>query len=193
MKKIVHESAKYHVTGEAVYIDDMLVNEQCLHGVLYTSPIAHGKIKSYDLSAAKALSGIHAILTYKDIPGHNQMGPIFHDEVVLAEDKVEFIGQAIFLIAAENEEIAEEAKRLIKIEFEELEPVLTIEKSMELGNLIQPPRQKILLKIFFTLVVKNIGILKHKQHYAFPAKDKKLKFTVRLKILQKFKQLFQKF
>ncbi|HBF89224.1 MAG TPA: xanthine dehydrogenase molybdopterin binding subunit [Bacteroidales bacterium] len=141
MKKIVHESAKYHVTGEAVYIDDMLVNEQCLHGVLYTSPIAHGKIKSYDLSAAKALSGIHAILTYKDIPGHNQMGPIFHDEVVLAEDKVEFIGQAIFLIAAENEEIAEEAKRLIKIEFEELEPVLTIEKSMELGNLIQPPRK----------------------------------------------------
>ena len=141
LNKIEHESAAYHVTGEAVYIDDMLVSEQLLHGRVVYSPYAHAKIKSLDLSKAQDLNGVEAVLNYKDIPGENQMGPVIHDEPVMAEDEVHFIGQAIFLIAAENEEIAIEAEKLIEIEFEELDSILTIEDAIDRGELVQPERK----------------------------------------------------
>jgi len=141
-KDIPHESGVYHVTGEAVYADDILVNEKLLHGRVYYSPHAHARILSYDLSEAQALEGVATILTYKDIPGENQMGPIAHDEEVLAVDTVTFIGQAIFLIAAKDEATAVAAERLIKIEYEALPTVLTIEEAMKKGDeqLIAPPR-----------------------------------------------------
>ena len=136
-----HESAAYHVTGEAIYIDDMQVSDQLLHGKVMYSPHAHAKVVSYDLGKAQDIEGVRAILTYKDIPGPNQMGPVIHDEVVLAEDEVIFIGQAIFLIAADNEEIAEAAARTISIEYEILPHVVTIEDAMESGRLVQPQRK----------------------------------------------------
>ena len=136
-----HESAKYHVTGEAIYVDDMQVSEQLLYGKVVYSPHAHAKILSYDINKALTIDGVHAILTYKDIPGENQMGPVFHDEVVLAEDEVIFIGQAIFLIAAENKDIAEEAAKGISIKYEVLPHVVTIEDAIKSGRLVQPQRK----------------------------------------------------
>ncbi|HKZ41563.1 MAG TPA: hypothetical protein VJ044_11410, partial [Candidatus Hodarchaeales archaeon] len=99
-----HESGEKHVTGEAVFIDDILVNEQLLVGRVVYSPHAHARITSFDLSAAKKVSGVHAVLCHKDIPGHNQMGPVVKDELCLAVDEVHCIGQAVFLIAGETEE-----------------------------------------------------------------------------------------
>ena len=136
-----HESAKYHVTGEAIYVDDMQVSEQLLYGKVVYSPHAHARILSYDINKALTIDGVHAILTYKDIPGENQMGPVFHDEVVLAEDEVIFIGQAIFLIAAENKDIAEEAAKTIIIKYEVLPHVVTMEDAMKSGRLVQPQRK----------------------------------------------------
>ena len=114
---IPHESAHKHVTGEAVYVDDMLVNEQLLIGNVVYSPHAHAKIKSFDLTAAISMPGVHAVLCHQDIPGENQMGPVVQDELCLAKDEVHCIGQAVFLIAAESEELCWEAEYLIKIEF----------------------------------------------------------------------------
>ena len=68
MTNIPHDSASKHVSGESVYIDDMLVNEQLLHGHILYSPHAHARIKSIDTSAAKKLPGVYAVLTAKDIP-----------------------------------------------------------------------------------------------------------------------------
>jgi xanthine dehydrogenase large subunit len=136
-----HESAHLHVSGEAVYVDDILTNELGLEGYVYYSPVAHANIKKIDLTNAKNHQGVLSILSHKDIPGHNQMGPIVKDECILAIDKVEFIGQAIFLIAAETEDIAREAAKLIEIEFEELPTILTIEQSKKMGCLIAPPRK----------------------------------------------------
>ena len=136
-----HESAKYHVTGEAIYVDDMQVSVQLLYGKVVYSPHAHARILSYDINKALTIDGVHAILTYKDIPGENQMGPVFHDEVVLAEDEVIFIGQAIFLIAAENKDIAEEAAKTIIIKYEVLPHVVTMEDAMKSGRLVQPQRK----------------------------------------------------
>ncbi|MBL4657616.1 MAG: xanthine dehydrogenase molybdopterin binding subunit [Flavobacteriales bacterium] len=135
-----HESAKFHVTGEAIYIDDMQVAQQ-LHGKVVYSPHAHAKILKYNLEAARNIEGVHAIITHEDIPGENQMGPVIHDEVVLAVDEVIFIGQAVFLIAAENEAIAESAAKAISIEYEVLPHVVTIEDAIGTGRVVQPERK----------------------------------------------------
>lgn len=140
MTNIPHDSASKHVSGESVYIDDMLVNEQLLHGHILYSPHAHARIKSIDTSAAKKLPGVYAVLTAKDIPGHNQMGPVIHDEPCLAEKEVLCVGHAIVLIAAENEELARAAARLVVIEYNLLEPVLDIRTAIEKGTLLAPPR-----------------------------------------------------
>lgn len=140
-KLIPHESGIAHVTGEAVYIDDILVNEQLLIGKVVYSPHAHAKIKSFDLTEAKKVTGVHAVLCYKDIPGHNQMGPVIKDEPVLAENEVNCVGQAVFLIAAENEEQCRVAEKLIKVEYEPLDAILDLETSITKNNLLGPPRK----------------------------------------------------
>ncbi|MBX7153295.1 molybdopterin-dependent oxidoreductase, partial [bacterium] len=125
-----HESAIKHVTGEAVYIDDMLVNERLLIGRVVYSSHAHAQIKSFDLTAAKKFPGVYAVLSYNDIPGVNQMGPVVHDEWCLAEKEVTFAGQAMFLIAAETDEACREAEKLIRVEYEPLDAILDIETAI---------------------------------------------------------------
>ncbi|MDP1745153.1 MAG: xanthine dehydrogenase molybdopterin binding subunit [Bacteroidota bacterium] len=137
---IPHDSAIKHVSGESVYIDDMQLNSQLLIGKVVYSSHAHAKIKSLDLSAAKKLKGVHAVLCYKDIPGMNQMGPVVHDEVCLAIDEVICVGQAIVLIAAESDEIAIAAEKLIAIEYESLEAILDIRTAIEKNSLLGPAR-----------------------------------------------------
>ena len=134
-----HDSAVKHVTGQSVYVNDIAVNRQLVGRVVY-SPVAHARISLIDIKEALKLDGIAAILTYKDIPGENQMGPVIHDEPCLAEDEVTFIGQAIVLIAAKTEEAALNAEKLIRIEFEELEAILTLQQAIKKDNLIAPPR-----------------------------------------------------
>jgi xanthine dehydrogenase large subunit len=136
-----HDSAAGHVTGEAVYVDDIPVSDLLLVGHVVVSPHAHARIKSFDLEAARNVPGVHAILSASDIPGHNQMGPVVKDEVCLAKDVVECVGQAIFLIAAETEEQCREAEALIKVEYDPLEPILDIGSAMAKGSLLGPPRK----------------------------------------------------
>ena len=115
MNNIPHDSAIKHVSGKSVYIDDIPVNSQLLHGHVLYSPHAHARIKSIDITEAKNLKGIHAILQAQDIPGQNQMGPVIHDEPCLADQTVNCVGQAILLIAADDEETARKAAQLIRI------------------------------------------------------------------------------
>ena len=130
-KYLHHESAEKHVTGKAVYINDMAVSDKMLYGKVVYSTEPHAKIIRCDIEKAKAVKGVHAILTHKDIPGHNQMGPVFHDEPCLAVDEVNCMGQAIVLIAAENESIALEAEKLIKITFKPLPAILDIPSAIK--------------------------------------------------------------
>jgi xanthine dehydrogenase molybdopterin binding subunit len=73
-----------------------------------------------------------------DIPGHNQMGPVVKDEPCLAEGKVNCVGQAMFLIAAENEEQCRNAEKLLRVQYELLDPVLTLEKAIQNNSLMGP-------------------------------------------------------
>lgn len=136
-----HDSATGHVTGESAYINDMPVGGQLLTGKVLFSRHAHARIIRIDTSEALKIKGVHTIITARDIPGENQMGPVIHDEPCMAEAETTFIGQAIALIAAENEEVALQAEKLILIEYEPLEAILDIESAMAANSLVAPVRK----------------------------------------------------
>ncbi len=116
-----HDSAHKHVSGAAVYIDDITEPTGTLHAGLGLSTVAHGILKSVDLSAVRAAPGVVAVLTHEDVPGVNDISPSYmNDDPVLAAGKVEFHGQPIFCVIAETREQARRAARLAKIEYEEL-------------------------------------------------------------------------
>jgi len=116
-----HDSAHKHVSGAAVYIDDIAEPAGTLHAGLGLSTVAHGILKSVDLSAVRAAPGVVTVLTHEDVPGVNDISPSYmHDDPVLADGKVEFHGQPIFCVIADTREQARRAARLAKIEYEEL-------------------------------------------------------------------------
>jgi len=134
-RNIPHDSARGHVTGESIYIDDMppLRNELIVD--FLWSPVAHGRIRTLDLDAARVVPGVVALFTHVDLP-HNLFGPIIQDELLLAEDLVTFIGQPIVVIAAENRDAIRIAKSAVQLEIEELEPVFTIDDAKRKGLFI---------------------------------------------------------
>jgi len=136
-----NENAFQHVSGKSLFVSDISVNENPLHGRVVYSPHAHAVIKSYNLEKAKASKGVFEVLSYHDIPGKNQMGPVIHDEPCLAEEKVFFVGQAIFLIAADTEENARNAENLIEIEYEVLDVILDLRSAIASGEMISDPRK----------------------------------------------------
>src|SRR5690606_29788427 len=127
------------VTGRARYGADVHLSGM-LYGYILRSPLAHAKIRSIDISKAEALPGVHAVVTHADLadPG-NRVAELGEGSVnlnhlsanVLARDKVLYKGHAIAAVAADNVHIAEEAARLIAVDFEPLPPVLDVRKAMQ--------------------------------------------------------------
>jgi len=118
------------VTGEALFGADIEF-ENMLYGKVLRSEIPHAIVKKIDTSDAKNLAGVACVLTSKDIPGENGIGIILKDEPVLVEDKIRKVGDAIAIVAAETEEIAEKAIELIKVEYEELPIISDIYEAMK--------------------------------------------------------------
>jgi xanthine dehydrogenase large subunit len=122
-----HDSAHKHVTGTAVYIDDIVEPSGTLHAGFGLSSVTHALLKSVDLSALRSAPGVVDVLTYADVPGENDISPSgMHDDPVLAEGKVQFHGQPIFCVIAETREQARHAARLARIEYEELPTIIDI-------------------------------------------------------------------
>jgi xanthine dehydrogenase large subunit len=92
-RELPHESARLHVTGEAVYIDDIPELRGTLYAALILSPVAHGELlgEGIDREAILREHGVVAVFTAADIPGENNCGPIIHDDPFLADGKVEFL------------------------------------------------------------------------------------------------------
>ena len=125
-------------TGRPVFTDDIGF-EGMLYGELLTSPHAHARIKSIDASRARDLPGVHAVLTHLDIArvkyssgGQSYPQPPPFDQVSL-DDKVRHVGDRVAIVAAETPELAQQAVRLIDVEFEVLPHVLDPEKAMQKG------------------------------------------------------------
>jgi len=138
-KNIPHDSARGHVTGESIYVDDMPPLRGELIVDFFWSPVAHGRIRSLDIEKARAVPGVAALFTYRDLH-HNLFGPIIKDEILLAEDTVTFIGQPIVVIAAESRQAIRAAKEAIVIDIERLEPVFTIDDARRKKQFIGPVR-----------------------------------------------------
>jgi putative selenate reductase molybdopterin-binding subunit len=126
------------VEGKPVFTDDIELDGM-LYAALLTSPHPHAKIKSIDTSEAEALTGVHAVLTYKNVPrikyasgGQSFPQPLPHDQVSL-DDKVRHVGDRVAVVAAETIEIAEKALKLIKVDYEVLPFVIDPAKSMQPG------------------------------------------------------------
>ena len=88
-RPIAHDSANMHVQGSATYIDDIPEPEGTLHVAFVLSDVAHGKIKLIDTEKAQQAYGVHSVLLAQDIK-HLKIGPIMHDEPLLAQDEVLF-------------------------------------------------------------------------------------------------------
>ncbi|OSY88600.1 xanthine dehydrogenase [Tenacibaculum holothuriorum] len=129
-----------HVRGESLFVDDLMLRQDTLFGLVFDSPKAHGKITSVDYSKAEALEGVVKIFTYKDVLGENQIGGIIPDEPLWAEDEVHFWGQPIAFIVAESEAIAKKARTLISIDIEELPVITTAKQAKEKQSFINAPR-----------------------------------------------------
>lgn len=120
-----HESAELHVSGEAIYTDDLPELQGTLHAALGMSQKAHARIRSMDLDAVRSAPGVKLVLSAKDIPGVNDCGPILHDDPILADGLVQYVGQPIFMVVADSHDHARQAVRHVKIDYEELPAVLT--------------------------------------------------------------------
>jgi xanthine dehydrogenase large subunit len=139
---LVHESAHLHVTGAAVYTDDIPELRGTLYAALILSPVAHGELigDGIDRAAILAEHGVVAVYTAKDIPGENNCGPIIHDDPFLAAGKVEFLGQAVAVVVATNMLYAREVAKKAKVLVKELPAILTIEEALDQQSFIMPAK-----------------------------------------------------
>jgi xanthine dehydrogenase molybdenum-binding subunit len=122
-RPVPRPDARAKVTGQATYAADLYF-EGMLHVRVLRSKHPHARLLRVDTSKAKALSGVAAVLTAQDVPGAKDHGLVRPDWPVLAYDKVRYVGDAIALVAAETEDIAEQALEFIQVEYEPL-PVVT--------------------------------------------------------------------
>jgi xanthine dehydrogenase large subunit len=125
-----HDSAASHTNGQALYLDDIPAVPGALETALVLSPHPHARIVSIDMSAALAADGVAAVVTAADIPGKNDIAPIRTDEPLLAADLVEHEGQIVAAIAAATLDQARAAAKLVKVEYEVLPAVLTVEEAV---------------------------------------------------------------
>jgi xanthine dehydrogenase large subunit len=132
--------SKSHVRGESVYLDDVPLIQGTLFACVYDSPVAHGKLKSLDVSEAEKSKGVVKIITAKDLIGENEIGGILPDEPLLADTEVHFQGMPIALVLAETEEQARHAAKLIRAEIEPLEIITDAREAQAKGELIAPPK-----------------------------------------------------
>ena len=133
-----HDSAELHVCGEARYVDDLAEPPGTLFGAVGLSTVTHAKLVSLDLEPVRRAPGVVVVIAAADIPGNNNIGPVLPDEPVFASGTVEFRGQPLFAVAATSVEHARRAARLARAQYEELEPVLTIEKALERRLFVVP-------------------------------------------------------
>ena len=133
-----HDSAHLHVSGGALYTDDIPEVRGTLHAAIGMSERAHARLKSIDLAKVRAAPGIVAVVAAKDIPGKNDYGPVVADDPIFASTLVQYDGQSIFAVAAATVGQARRAAKLAVIEYEDLPPTLTAEAARDAQSFVLP-------------------------------------------------------
>ncbi|MBY5935218.1 xanthine dehydrogenase molybdopterin binding subunit [Tateyamaria omphalii] len=133
-KPLPHDAAHLHVTGAARYVDDMPSPAGTLHLAFGISDVASGQITAMDLEAVRAAPDVVAVLVADDLPFANDVSPSAHDEPLLSDGSVHYLGQPLFLVVARSHLAARHAARLGKVEIAEENPILTIDQALAAGT-----------------------------------------------------------
>ena len=140
-KNIEHESAIKHVTGRAIYTDDIPEPRNLLHAVIGYSNFSRGIIKKINYDEVYKSEGVIDIITEKDIEGINDVGAIFKGDKIFTSKDIEYFGQPIFAVIARSNLLAKKAALKVKIDVKEIKPILTIEEALRKKSYVLEPRQ----------------------------------------------------
>jgi len=136
-----HESAERHVSGSALYVDDITEPRGTLHAAVGFSSVAAGRIRALELEPVLASDGVVALLRLDEIPGHSDIGPVFPGDPLLTSDEIRYCGQPIFAVAANTEVQARRAARKAVIKYHQAEPLLDVEQALAGEQWVRPPHQ----------------------------------------------------
>jgi len=136
-----HESAHLHVSGRALYADDIPLPANALHGAFGLSSIAHGRIRALDLGGVLEFPGVVAVALAADIPGENNYGSAVHDDPIFAPDLVQYAGQPLFAVAANTYTTARKAARRARVEYEPLPAILDIRAALAAQITVLPTQR----------------------------------------------------
>jgi xanthine dehydrogenase large subunit len=134
----MHESAVKHVTGQAIYIDDMPEWPNELHIATGKSTEAHADIVSINLDKVRAHPGVVDVIVQSDIPGEVDVSPVLSGDLLLAGDFVHFIGQSIFAVAATSLRAAKQAVELAEVVYKPRISTLHPKESLERQEFVLP-------------------------------------------------------
>lgn len=136
---IQHESAALHVTGKALYTDDLPERRDTVHVALGLAQQANAPITRLDLSAVRAAPGVVDVVTLNDVPGKKYVGPMLDDEPVFADGVTEYVGQPLFAVAAETHDQARRAAQRAQVDYGPAHPVIDVEEGAARQMWVLPP------------------------------------------------------
>ncbi len=139
-KNIEHESAVKHVTGKAIYTDDISEPKNLLHAVIGYSNYSKGVIKKIDYKDVLSSEGVVDIITEKDIEGINDVGPIFKGDKIFTSKNIEYYGQPIFAVIAKTNNLAKKAALKVKIDLKISKPIVSIEEALKKKSFVLKPK-----------------------------------------------------
>jgi len=186
-EKRPHDSASKHVSGYADYTDDISEPKGTLYGAIGWSRKSHAIIKKMNLREVWKSEGVISVIGYKDIPGRNDVGPVFDGDPIFPPNKVEYYGQPLFAVAAISTELARKAVLKAKVIYKTLKPIITIKEALkkkkfvlkgikvQRGNPAKAiSRSKNYLKGSFTTGSQEHFYLEGQVAFAIPKEDKDL-------------------
>jgi xanthine dehydrogenase molybdopterin binding subunit/xanthine dehydrogenase small subunit len=138
-RSLKHESARGHVTGRALYVDDTAQRRPMLEAWPVCSTSAHARILRRDAGKARAAPGVVAVLMAEDIPGRNNVGTARHDEPLFATDEVLYHGQLIALVIGTSLSECRAAAAQVEVEYQQLPPILGIAQAVAQGSFHTEP------------------------------------------------------
>jgi len=133
-----HDSAIKQVTGRALYTDDIVEPRGTLEAYVAQSAEAHARILKLDVAAVRSAPGVRLVLTAADVPGHNNVGPVKADDPIFAVDLVEYIGQSLFAVIADDVAQARAAAKLAVVEYEALPALITVDQALAADSYVLP-------------------------------------------------------
>jgi xanthine dehydrogenase large subunit len=136
-KPLPHDAARLHVTGAARYVDDIPTPADCLHLAFGISSVAAGTVTAMDLDAVRSAPGVVAVMEAADFDVIPDCSPSNHDEPLVSDGTVHYLGQPLFLVVADSHLAARRAARAAQVSYAETAAILTIEDALAAGSIFE--------------------------------------------------------